>query len=82
MARRGLALLATGTVTAVVWRRSFPPETVRDWPDIGMEASYLVAVAAAYLFVPRLNVRTLEVGWLEAAARLRPCEVSEPWPND
>jgi signal transduction histidine kinase len=64
MARRGLALLATGTVTAVVWRRVFPPETVRDWPDIGMEASYLVAVAAAYLFVPRLNVRTLEVGWL------------------
>ena len=23
----------------------------------------------------------LELGWLEAALRMRPCEVSEPWPN-
>jgi signal transduction histidine kinase len=70
MARRGLALLVAGTAIAVVWRVAFAPDPNPDWPDIGMEASYLVAVAAAYLFVPRLQVRALEAGWLVLMASL------------
>ena len=51
-------------VASAVWLTSFPPDDRRDWADIATEASYLVAVSVGYVFIARLRVRVLELGWI------------------
>lgn len=49
---------------SAAWLTAFPPDFRRDWGDIATEVSYLVAVTVGYVFIARLRVRVLELGWV------------------
>ena len=62
--RRGIPLALLVLVSSVAWLTAFPPEARRDWGDIATEMSYLVAVSVGYVFIARLRVPILELGWI------------------
>lgn len=57
------ALPAGAAVIVLAWFACFPPQPKLDFEDIVIEGSQLAAVVAGYVFVARLRVRMLEVGW-------------------
>lgn len=62
--RRGIPLAIVMALASAAWVTSFPPDYRRDWTDIATEASYLVAVSVGYVFIARLQVKILELGWI------------------
>lgn len=62
--RRGIPLAVMMLAASAAWLTVFPPDSSRDWADIATEASYFVAAAVAYVFIARLQVRILELGWV------------------
>lgn len=62
--RRGIPLAIMILVASAAWLTAFPPDYRRDWADIATEVSYLVAVSVGYVFIARLQVRVLELGWI------------------
>jgi two-component system, OmpR family, sensor kinase len=62
--RRGIPLVILMLAASAGWLTAFPPEYRRDWGDIATEVSYLAAVCAGYVFIARLQVRVLELGWV------------------
>jgi len=62
--RRGIPLAIMMLVASAAWLTAFPPDYRRDWADISTEVSYLVAVSVGYIFIARLQVRVLELGWV------------------
>ncbi len=62
--RRGIPLAVLMLAASVAWLTVFPPEARRDWVDIATEASYLMAVSVGYVFIARLRVHVLELGWI------------------
>lgn len=62
--RRGIPLALLMLAASAVWLAAFPPDYRRDWADIITELSYLIAVSVGYVFIARLQVRVLELGWI------------------
>jgi signal transduction histidine kinase len=62
--RRGIPLAVLMLAASAAWLGAFPPDSRRDWSDITTEASYLVAGSVAYVFIARLRVPILELGWV------------------
>jgi signal transduction histidine kinase len=62
--RRGIPLAVVMVLASAAWITSFPPDFRRDWSDIATEASYLIAVSVGYVFIARLQVKILELGWI------------------
>jgi signal transduction histidine kinase len=62
--RRGIPLAIAMILASAAWLAAFPPDYRRDWADISTEVSYLVAVSVGYVFISRLQVPILELGWV------------------
>lgn len=62
--RRGIPLALLMLVASFAWLTAFPADARRDWGDIATEVSYLVAVCVGYVFIARLLVPVLELGWV------------------
>jgi signal transduction histidine kinase len=62
--RRGIPLAILMLAASAAWLMAFPSDYRRDWADVATETSYLVAVSVGYVFIARLQVRILELGWV------------------
>jgi len=59
-----LGVVIAWLVVGAIWLNAFPPTPAHEWVDIAMEAAYLLAVAAGFLFIESLGHRLLSAGWL------------------
>jgi PAS domain S-box-containing protein len=50
-------------VTIPLWFSSFPLKMPFDWDDVLFEGLYLGTAVVAFLFIMRLDIKVLEIGW-------------------
>ena len=76
-----------GPLTAICWLRLHPLALPPDWHGVGLAAIHLAGGALGYVFIRRLGVLTLEIGWtllclqitLDLCGKLTSGPVSEMW---